>query len=414
MNGIFLPMFMQGLAGMNRRLYDGGRTVFVLRRASRARSRCQAWSAVLLGVVQLIFIVNFFWSLRRGARVDRQSVAGDDARVDDDVAAAARQLRGARRPCIAGRTTTACRRRRRFHAAEPAVIPYTIERRADTGVTNVTLGIWLFLASEVMLFGALFSAYALLRVVGAGVAGRRRRARLPLGAANTLVLVLMTLAAAWRARSATWPSARRLLLVCAAAGARVPGDQGRRVRRRDRPRPRAVGQHVPRDVLHADRTARPARRRRRSSRTSGRSPAPDACRTRLTRRPRPRAVALLGVRGRRLARHLRVHVSVMTIVAIAAMDLGSRFTEASTTPDVVQPRSPRVRSVFGSKSPVSSTASALAVVVLIGVTTLVLAGFACSSALSPRRRSSAGLMSRLLPLSQPRRRHRRVMSSCTG
>ena len=43
------------------------------------------------------------------------------------------------------------------------VIPYTSEARPDTGVTNVTLGMWLFLASEVMLFGALFSAYALLR-----------------------------------------------------------------------------------------------------------------------------------------------------------------------------------------------------------------------------------------------------------
>ena len=47
---------------------------------------------------------------------------------------------------------------------EGVVIPYTADRRPDTGVTNVTLGIWLFLASEVMLFGALFSAYALLRV----------------------------------------------------------------------------------------------------------------------------------------------------------------------------------------------------------------------------------------------------------
>jgi heme/copper-type cytochrome/quinol oxidase subunit 3 len=47
---------------------------------------------------------------------------------------------------------------------EGLVIPYTAERRPDTGVSNVTLGIWLFLASEVMLFGALFSAYALLRV----------------------------------------------------------------------------------------------------------------------------------------------------------------------------------------------------------------------------------------------------------
>ena len=44
------------------------------------------------------------------------------------------------------------------------MIPYTVDRRADTGVSNVRMGIWLFLASEVMLFGALFSAYALLRV----------------------------------------------------------------------------------------------------------------------------------------------------------------------------------------------------------------------------------------------------------
>ena len=32
-----------------------------------------------------------------------------------------------------------------------------------TGVTSPTLGIWLFLASEIMLFGSLFSAYALIR-----------------------------------------------------------------------------------------------------------------------------------------------------------------------------------------------------------------------------------------------------------
>ena len=43
-------------------------------------------------------------------------------------------------------------------------IPYTIEARPDTGIYNAKLGIWLFLASEVMLFGGLFSAYVLLRV----------------------------------------------------------------------------------------------------------------------------------------------------------------------------------------------------------------------------------------------------------
>jgi cytochrome c oxidase subunit 3 len=42
-------------------------------------------------------------------------------------------------------------------------VPYTVERRPDTGVNNVMLGIWLFLASEAMLFGGLFSAYFTLR-----------------------------------------------------------------------------------------------------------------------------------------------------------------------------------------------------------------------------------------------------------
>ena len=44
-------------------------------------------------------------------------------------------------------------------------IPYIVEERADTGLNNVKLGIWLFLASEVMLFGALFSSYVLLRLM---------------------------------------------------------------------------------------------------------------------------------------------------------------------------------------------------------------------------------------------------------
>ena len=46
-------------------------------------------------------------------------------------------------------------------------IPYTVQPRPDTGLYNAKVGIWLFLASEVMLFGGLFSAYVLLRV-GAG------------------------------------------------------------------------------------------------------------------------------------------------------------------------------------------------------------------------------------------------------
>ena len=43
-------------------------------------------------------------------------------------------------------------------------IPYSIEEREDTGLINSKLGSWIFLASEVMLFGGLFSAYIFLRI----------------------------------------------------------------------------------------------------------------------------------------------------------------------------------------------------------------------------------------------------------
>ncbi len=67
-------------------------------------------------------------------------------------------------------------------------MPYAIERRPDTGLTNGQLGMWLFIASEVMLFGALFSSYVILRV---GATEWPREA-LNIGAAlaNTVVLLL--------------------------------------------------------------------------------------------------------------------------------------------------------------------------------------------------------------------------------
>ena len=50
------------------------------------------------------------------------------------------------------------------HAAHHELeIPYNVHPRPDTGLYNAKFGIWLFLASEVMLFGALFSSYILLR-----------------------------------------------------------------------------------------------------------------------------------------------------------------------------------------------------------------------------------------------------------
>lgn len=80
------------------------------------------------------------------------------------------------------------------------MIPYTTERRGDTGVTNVTMGVWLFLASEIMLFGALFSAYALVRASAVDWPSGRAVLQASLAWLNTFVLIGCT-ASAWRARA---------------------------------------------------------------------------------------------------------------------------------------------------------------------------------------------------------------------
>lgn len=80
-------------------------------------------------------------------------------------------------------------------------IPYTVAPRKDTGLYNAKVGIWLFLASEVMLFGALFSSYILLRV-GADVGEwPTRLLNVPIGTVNTLVLITssVTVVLGWAA-----------------------------------------------------------------------------------------------------------------------------------------------------------------------------------------------------------------------
>jgi cytochrome c oxidase subunit I len=68
MNVIFMPMFIQGLAGVSRRMYDGG--------AQYSHAQSVLWlnpvmsiAAWILGLAQIPFFINFFWSLRKGERV---------------------------------------------------------------------------------------------------------------------------------------------------------------------------------------------------------------------------------------------------------------------------------------------------------------------------------------------------------
>ena len=78
-------------------------------------------------------------------------------------------------------------------------IPYTVEARPDTGLNNVKIGIWLFLASEVMLFGALFASYILLRAGATEWPLQYEILNVPLATVNTIVLISssVTMVMAW-------------------------------------------------------------------------------------------------------------------------------------------------------------------------------------------------------------------------
>ncbi len=78
-------------------------------------------------------------------------------------------------------------------------IPYTVEVRRDTGLTNGKIGIWLFLASEVMLFGALFASYILIRTGAQSWPRGDTQLNVPLATFNTIVLISssVTMVMAW-------------------------------------------------------------------------------------------------------------------------------------------------------------------------------------------------------------------------
>ena len=81
MNLVFMPMFAQGMAGMLRRMSDGGANY-----SAAVNSRAGAevigglsdnimalhvwilWAAIALGIAQIPFIINIFWSMKHGEK----------------------------------------------------------------------------------------------------------------------------------------------------------------------------------------------------------------------------------------------------------------------------------------------------------------------------------------------------------
>jgi cytochrome c oxidase subunit I len=74
MNIIFLPMFLQGMLGMHRRWYDGGHGWNLAGEKVWGLSGFE-WNtpisiaAWVMGLAQIPFIINFFWSIKRGEKV---------------------------------------------------------------------------------------------------------------------------------------------------------------------------------------------------------------------------------------------------------------------------------------------------------------------------------------------------------
>ena len=75
MNVIFMPMFAQGMAGMLRRMSDGGinysqlhtpEVVGTLSATILGLNNFILWGAVGLALAQVPFIINLFWSIWRG------------------------------------------------------------------------------------------------------------------------------------------------------------------------------------------------------------------------------------------------------------------------------------------------------------------------------------------------------------
>jgi hypothetical protein len=129
-NNIFLPMFVVGLAGVNRRMYDGG-LQFALAQPFQALQRHMTWSALALGVAQIPFLVALVMAYR-AAPARTESHPSAPARTGPHLSAPARP-----------------------HLPAPA--------RTQSHPIAPDLAPWLLVAWLAMFFGALLSGYVMLR-----------------------------------------------------------------------------------------------------------------------------------------------------------------------------------------------------------------------------------------------------------
>ncbi len=68
MNGVFMPMMFEGMAGVSRRLFDP--SIYEHGAAVHGLTAMSSWSAWFLAASQIPFIINFFMSMRKEERAE--------------------------------------------------------------------------------------------------------------------------------------------------------------------------------------------------------------------------------------------------------------------------------------------------------------------------------------------------------
>jgi cytochrome c oxidase subunit 1 len=170
MNLIFMPMFVIGLMGVNRRLWDAGAS-YAHAQPTLLWQTHITYAAFALGLFQLPFI----WNLAR---------------------------------CIWGQTPTSVVGDSNWGDSNWGLTPNSMVGGSNRGLTPIStprLGMWLFLASEAMLFASLFSGYVMLR------AGATDWPRMPGGFPWLETVLLVGASAAFGAK-------RSQLVVCNTLG----------------------------------------------------------------------------------------------------------------------------------------------------------------------------------------------------
>ena len=203
MNVVFMPMFLVGLAGVSRRLYDGG-AAYDFAQPVLHWNVVSSWGAWIMALFQIPFIFNFFWSIWKGEKTEDDNPwqattiewAAPSPPPHGNFLEAPQAYRG---PYGYQRSRSGQGFRAAVRGLIAVDIPYTVELRRDTGLTNGKIGIWLFLASEVMLFGALFASYILIRTGAPSWPRGDTILNVPLATFNTIVLISssVTMVMAW-------------------------------------------------------------------------------------------------------------------------------------------------------------------------------------------------------------------------